>query len=115
MCSSGTLWIGACSKTTYGVCDRESSRRRRHLRRLQDLLEPDAVKVARPVLRGPRRSNASGLPDQLFHTRPVASAVFDEPNLVSAAGLVPLMALARRAGLAEIAGQCHQRLSLIHI
>ena len=27
------------------------------------LLEPDAVKVARPVLRGPRRSNALGLPD----------------------------------------------------
>jgi len=40
---------------------------------------------------------------QLFHTPPVASAVFDEPNLVSAAGLVPLMALARRAGLAELA------------
>ena len=40
---------------------------------------------------------------QLFHTSPVASAVFDEPNLVSAAGLVPLMALARRAGLAELA------------
>jgi len=40
---------------------------------------------------------------QLFHTRPVASAVFDEPNLVSAAGLVPLMALARRAGLAQLA------------
>ena len=36
----------------------------RNLRRLQDLLEPDAVKVARPVLRGPRRSNALGLPDQ---------------------------------------------------
>jgi hypothetical protein len=28
------------------------------------LLEPDAVKVARPVLRGPRRSNALGLPDK---------------------------------------------------
>ncbi|WP_433532717.1 ISAs1 family transposase [Micromonospora sp. CA-263727] len=27
------------------------------------MLEPDAVKVARPVLRGPRRSNAPGLPD----------------------------------------------------
>ena len=40
---------------------------------------------------------------QLFHTRPVGSAVFDEPNLVSAAGLVPLMALARRAGLAQLA------------
>ncbi|RYV49306.1 IS1380 family transposase [Pengzhenrongella frigida] len=40
---------------------------------------------------------------QLFHTPPVASAVFDEPNLVSAAGLVPLMAMARRAGLPELA------------
>jgi hypothetical protein len=40
---------------------------------------------------------------QLFHTRPVGSAVFDEPNLVSGAGLVPLMALARRAGLAQLA------------
>jgi Transposase DDE domain group 1 len=27
------------------------------------LLEPDAVQVARPVLRGPRRGNAPGLPD----------------------------------------------------
>src|SRR4051812_3102166 len=31
---------------------------------------------------------------QLSHTRPVMSATFDEPNLMSAAGLVPLMALA---------------------
>src|SRR5450830_2153057 len=40
---------------------------------------------------------------QLFHTPPVASAVFDDQNLVSFAGLVPLMALARRAGLARLA------------
>jgi len=40
---------------------------------------------------------------RLFHTPAVASAVFDEPNLVSAAGLVPVMALARRAGLGELA------------
>ena len=32
-------------------------------RRPRGLLEPDAVKVARPVLRGPGRSNAPGLPD----------------------------------------------------
>src|SRR5665647_1745569 len=32
---------------------------------------------------------------RLFHTPTVASAIFDEPNLVSAAGLVPVMALAR--------------------
>jgi hypothetical protein len=40
---------------------------------------------------------------RLSHTRPVSSAVFDEPNLVSAAGLVPVMALAGRAGLRELA------------
>src|SRR5215212_4049380 len=42
---------------------------------------------------------------QLSHTRPVVSAVFDDPNLVSQAGLVPLMALARKAGLRELADQ----------
>src|SRR5665648_424761 len=40
---------------------------------------------------------------RLFHTPTVASAIFDEPNLVSAAGLVPVMALARRARLGELA------------
>src|SRR4051794_41625070 len=42
---------------------------------------------------------------QLSHTRPVVSAVFDEPNLVSSAGLVPVMALARTAGLRELADE----------
>jgi hypothetical protein len=42
---------------------------------------------------------------QLSHIRPVVSASFDEPNLVSAAGLVPLMALADRAGLRELADE----------
>src|SRR3954467_15293363 len=42
---------------------------------------------------------------QLSHTRPVVSATFDEPNLVAAAGLVPLMALARKAGLRELADE----------
>ena len=36
---------------------------------------------------------------QLSHTLPVVSATFDDPNLVSAAGLVPVMALAEEAGL----------------
>ena len=36
---------------------------------------------------------------QLSHTRPVAAASFDDPNLVSAGGLVPVMALAQRSGL----------------
>ncbi len=40
---------------------------------------------------------------QLSHTRPVASALFDDPNLVSCAGLVPVAALAQRCGLAELA------------
>jgi hypothetical protein len=42
---------------------------------------------------------------QLSHTRPVVSAVFDEPNLVSQAGLVPVMALARKARLRELADE----------
>ena len=42
---------------------------------------------------------------QLSHTRPVASAVFDDPNLVSSAGLVPVVALARSAGLHGLADE----------
>ncbi|MDV8025349.1 IS1380 family transposase, partial [Rhodococcus sp. IEGM 1330] len=40
---------------------------------------------------------------QLSHTRPVAAARFDDPNLVSTAGLVPVMALAQRSGLLTLA------------
>lgn len=39
---------------------------------------------------------------QLSHTRRVASATFDDPHLVSAAGLIPLMRLAATAGLGEL-------------
>src|SRR3954469_4221464 len=42
---------------------------------------------------------------RLSHTRPVVAARFDEPNLVSAAGLVPVMRLARTAGLDALAGE----------
>src|SRR3954465_4690218 len=42
---------------------------------------------------------------QLSHTRPVVSVAFDEPNLVPAAGLVPLMALAGQAGLRALADE----------
>jgi hypothetical protein len=42
---------------------------------------------------------------QLSHTRPVASACFDDPNLVSCAGLVPMAALARQCGLAALADE----------
>jgi hypothetical protein len=36
------------------------------------------------------------------HTAAVVSATFDEPNLVSCAGLVPVLRLAERAGLHEV-------------
>jgi hypothetical protein len=39
---------------------------------------------------------------QLSHVVPVRSAVFDDPSLVSHAGLVPAVALASRAGLADL-------------
>src|SRR3954452_12626079 len=42
---------------------------------------------------------------QLSHARPVVSATFDEPNLVSAAGLGSLMAWAGKAGLRELADE----------
>ena len=40
---------------------------------------------------------------QLSHTAKSTSAVFDDPNLVGSAGLVPVMGLAARAGLADLA------------
>jgi len=40
---------------------------------------------------------------QLCHTPRATSAVFDDPNLVSSAGLVPVLALAQSAGLQELA------------
>jgi Transposase DDE domain group 1 len=43
---------------------------------------------------------------QLSHVAPVRRAVFDDPNLVSAGGLVPVVALGQRAGLRELA-QAH--------
>lgn len=42
---------------------------------------------------------------QLSHTRPVASACFDDPNLMSCAGLVPMAALAQQCGLAALANE----------
>ena len=42
---------------------------------------------------------------QLCHTSRATSAVFDDPNLVSSAGLVPLLALAESAGLRRLAGE----------
>lgn len=40
---------------------------------------------------------------QLSHTAKATSAAFDDPNLVASAGLVPVMRLAARAGLTELA------------
>ena len=42
---------------------------------------------------------------QLSHTRQAVSVSFDDPNLVSAAGLVPAMRLAQSAGLQDLAGE----------
>ena len=42
---------------------------------------------------------------RLSHTAPVAAARFDEPNLVSASGLIPVMRLAGDAGLGDFGGQ----------
>jgi hypothetical protein len=42
---------------------------------------------------------------RLSHVDPVRSARFDDPNLVSYAGLVPALGLAQRVGLAELADQ----------
>ncbi|MDT2007959.1 IS1380 family transposase [Rhodococcus opacus] len=42
---------------------------------------------------------------QLSHTRPVTAARFDDPNLMSTAGLVPVMALAQASGLLTLADQ----------
>ena len=40
---------------------------------------------------------------QLSHTAKATSAVFDDPNLVGSAGLVPVMRLAAGAGLSDLA------------
>jgi DDE family transposase len=42
---------------------------------------------------------------RLLHSLAKIHATFDDPNLVSRAGLVPVMALAQRAGLADLAGE----------
>ena len=42
---------------------------------------------------------------RLLHSLTRTHASFDDPNLVSHAGLVPVMALAQRAGLGELVAQ----------
>ena len=47
---------------------------------------------------------------RLLHDLAKIHVTFDDPNLVSRAGLVPVMALAQRAGLADLAGE-HVRIA----
>jgi hypothetical protein len=42
---------------------------------------------------------------KLSHTLRATSAVFDDPNLVSAGGLLPVLALAESAGLRDLADE----------
>ena len=42
---------------------------------------------------------------RLLHDLARTHASFDDPNLVSRAGLVPVMALAQRAGLADLVAE----------
>jgi len=42
---------------------------------------------------------------RVSHSFPAIAAVFDDPNLVSCGGLAPTMALARRAGLADLVAE----------
>ena len=42
---------------------------------------------------------------QLSHSSRAVSASFDDPNLVSTAGLVPIMKLAQKAGLRALADE----------
>ena len=42
---------------------------------------------------------------RLWHSVAATSAQFDDPNLVSCAGLVPVMRLAQDCGLAEVVGE----------
>ena len=42
---------------------------------------------------------------RLLHSLAKTHASFDDPNLVSHAGLVPVMALAQRAGLGDLVAE----------
>ena len=52
-----------------------------------------------------RTQFGKALPVQVSHRFCVDSAVFDDGNLVSCAGLVPVMALAERTGLSDLLAQ----------
>ena len=58
------------------------------------------------LVEGSSRAVTKGISQvQLSHRSSAASAVFDEPTLVSAVGLVPVVGLAERAGLPRLADQ----------
>src|SRR4051794_12289224 len=62
------------------------------------------------LLYGSTRRSTKGIRQvQLSHTSGATSAVFDDPNLVSSAGLVPVVALAEAAGLRALS---QERLSV---
>src|SRR5215470_8153382 len=50
-----------------------------------------------------RRAGKGTSQVQLSHDHARTHASFDDPNLVSRAGLIPVMALAQRCGLADLA------------
>ena len=49
---------------------------------------------------------------RVSHSFPAISATFDDPNLVSCAGLAPTMALAQRAGLGDLVAEHHETADL---
>src|SRR5918996_4206244 len=55
------------------------------------------------VQSAPTRKGTSGM--RLSHTLGRTSVTFDDPNLVSTGGLVPVLALAARAGLRDLADE----------
>ena len=58
------------------------------------------------VLEATIHTDGKGISEvKLSHTLRSTSAVFDDPNLVSAGGLVPVLALAESAGLRDLADQ----------
>ena len=66
------------------------------------------MEVARPVRRAGSRNRLAARPARRCYStlpRCVVSATFDDPNLVSAAGLVPVMKLAQNAGLRSLADE----------
>ncbi len=57
-------------------------------------------------MRQSKRPTRKGISEvKLSHSRTATAAVFDDPDLVACAGLVPVLALADAAGLATLAGE----------